>query len=107
MQPRAGGRRSDEGSENQASRKSDSTEVEGEKPFFCWQGVSIYRRGPPAHESRQSPCESFSRGLLKLAGLGLIAVTPRQKRRLERFKARISVNLGRIGRNISKYLTTN
>src|SRR3954465_10289381 len=107
MQPRTGGRRSDEDLENQTCRKSNSAEVEGEKPFFCWQGVSICRRRPPSYESRQSPCESFSRGLLKLAGLELIAVTPRQKRRLERFKVRISVNLGRIGRNIGKYLTIN
>src|SRR4051812_14333722 len=34
-------------------------------PFFCWQGVSIYRRGPPSYESRQLSCESFSRGLLR------------------------------------------
>ena len=63
MQLRAGGRRSDEGSENQTSRNSNSAEVEGERSFFCWQGVSIYRRGPPCMSRGNHPVRALAAGV--------------------------------------------
>ena len=51
MQPRAGSRRSNEGSENQTSRKSNSAEVEGEDHFFVGRGSLFIGEDPP-HMSR-------------------------------------------------------